>query len=241
VSKIRQHDAGVRTMPGTKIANLRGETIYTPPTGKDRLLALLDDLCKFIHARDGIDPLIKLAVIHYQFEAIHPFSDGNGRTGRIINVLYLVQMGLIKLPVLYLSGYIIANKQAYYRGIKRVTEEGAWEEWILYMLDAIEVTSADTCLRIREIRSLIDITLQRIREQSPKLASKELVELVFQQPYTRISTLTSAGIAQRQTAAEYLQKLEQVGILASVRFGKEKLFINRRLFEILVRPLEDKR
>ncbi len=125
VSKIKLYDAGVRTMPGTKIANPQGETVYTPPVGKDQILAMLDDLCNFIHRSDGIDPLIKLAVIHYQFEAIHPFSDGNGRTGRIINVLYLVQMGLIKLPVLYLSGYIIANKPAYYRGLRRVTEDGA--------------------------------------------------------------------------------------------------------------------
>lgn len=139
---IKQTDDGIRRVPGTKIGNSRtGETIYTPPDGEGRLRDLLGNLETFLHADDGLDPLVKLAAAHYQFEAIHPFTDGNGRTGRIVNILYLVEQGLLELPVLYLSHYIIKNKSAYYDGLRRVTEEGAWEEWILYVLNAIETTA----------------------------------------------------------------------------------------------------
>ncbi len=239
-SNIRQHDTGLRTMPGTRIANQRGEIIYTPPSGKDQILALLNNLCDFIHADDGLDPLIKLAVIHYQFEAIHPFSDGNGRTGRILNVLYLVQAGLLTLPVLYLSGYIIGSKSEYYRGLRMVTEEAAWEAWVVYILTAIETTAKDTCKRIDDIRKLMDHTLEHIRQHHPKLPANELVDLIFQQPYTRISMLAEAGIAHRQTASEYLNKLESIGVLTGTRVGKDKLFVNTPLFDVLIRPLANR-
>lgn len=234
VNIIRLHEAGIRTLPGTVIANLRGETIYTPPTGEECIYRLMTNLCKYIHTEDDIDPLIKLAVIHYQFEAIHPFSDGNGRTGRIINILYLVSQGLIELPVLYLSHYIIENKSAYYSGLRRITEAGAWEEWILYMLTAIEVTALDTCRRIREIRSLLDESLIYAREKLPKIYSKELVELIFQQPYCRIRFVEQAGIAKRQTASHYLQELERIGLLRSAKVGRERLYINEKLFSLLL-------
>lgn len=236
VSIIRETQIGVRTMPGTQIANEQtGSVVFTPPEGERRIRDLLDNLSRYLHEHENTDSLIKMAVAHYQFEAIHPFTDGNGRTGRILNILYLVEAGLIDVPILYLSRYIMENKSEYYNGLRRVTEEGAWEDWIVYMLDAVEKTAIETRQRIVEIKNSLDDAIEIARTRMGQSYKKELIELVFEQPYTRISFLERAGIAKRQTAAKYLSELEEIGLLKSFKSGRERLFVNARLFQILVR------
>ncbi len=232
---IKQSSAGIRMMPGTAIKNMgTGKIVYTPPEGENILRDKLKNLEEFIHADDEIEPLIKLALIHYQFEAIHPFPDGNGRTGRIINILFLASKGLLDLPVLYLSKYIIEKKNDYYILLRRVTEKDEWEPWILYMLDAIEQTALFTKARIIAIRNLLEKSLLLAREKLPARAySKELIELLFRQPYTKGEFLVSAGIAERQTAAEYLKELEKIGILHRKKIGRENLYLNIQLYKLL--------
>lgn len=188
------------------------------------------------HGSDDMDPLVKLALIHYQFEAIHPFPDGNGRTGRIINILFLIQQGLLDLPVLYLSKSIIERKNDYYRLLRQVTEKDAWEPWILFMLKAVEETAIFTRERILAIRSLMNETTEVAREKLPaRVYSKELIETIFRQPYTKGQFLVDTGIAKRQTAAQYLRELESIGILKSQKIGKETLYLNVALYELLSR------
>jgi Fic family protein len=206
--------------------------IYTPPRGRGLLLSLLHNLEHFL-SESGYDPLIRLAVAHYQFEAIHPFVDGNGRTGRILNLLIMLQSGLLDMPVLYLSRYLIQNKQEYYRLIRRVTEEQAWEDWLVFMLTAIEQTASWTTGRIQAIHELLDQTAQRCRLEILKIYSKELVEVIFTQPYCKIAFLVQAGIAERKAASRYLQQLERMGILAGEIHGKEIIYKNLLLLEIL--------
>ena len=235
VRTIRANQAGIRNTPGTKIANgATGEVVFTPPEGEGIIRDKLKNLEEFIHEEDTIDPLIKLALIHYQFEAIHPFSDGNGRTGRIVNILYLTRMHLLELPVLYLSKYIIERKSDYYRLLRQVTEHGEWEHWILYMLDAVEQTALYTRDKILAIRDLMAETLDFARANLPSRAySKELIELLFHQPYTKAQFLVGAGIAERKTASSYLKELEKIGTLQAQKVGKENLYLNKDLFEIL--------
>ncbi|RPI25463.1 MAG: Fic family protein [Acidobacteria bacterium] len=232
---IRENQAGIRNVPGTAIRNLRtGAIVYTPPEGEGIIRDKLRNLEEYIHNENGVDHLVKLAVVHYQFEAIHPFTDGNGRTGRIINILFLVQRGLLELPVLYLSKYIIEKKSDYYRLLREVTQSGDWESWILYMLDAIEQTALHTRRKIQAIRRLLDQTLREAKEKVPsRVYSKDLVELLFFQPYTKVQYLVEAGIAKRQTASEYLKQLERVGLLIPRPSGKEKLYLNQRLLDLL--------
>jgi Fic family protein len=233
---IKRNNSGIRNTPGTKIANVTsGKPLYTPPEGAQIIREKLKNLEEYIHDQDSVDPLIKLAVIHYQFESIHPFTDGNGRTGRILNILYLVSRGLIDLPVLYLSKHIIENKTDYYRLLRKVTEAEEWEPWILYMLEAVEQTALFTKKRIVQIRDLLDDTLKVTREKIPSrgLYSKELMELLFHQPYTKGEFLVKAGIVKRQTAAEYLKLLEGIGILKSIKIGREKLYLNVKLYKLL--------
>ena len=230
---IKQQKLGIRRIPGTKIATTHGEVIYTPPEGESVIRDKLANLEKFIHENDAWDPLIKMAIMHYQFEAIHPFIDGNGRTGRIINILFLVENNLLDSPILFLSHYILKNKQAYYEGLKRVTEAGAWENWIFYMLDAIEITAIETLDSITKIRASIEHTQKLVQEKAPKIYSKDLVEIIFQHPYCKIQFLEQAGIAKRQTASHYLNTLETLGILHSVKSGVERYFINQSLIQIL--------
>jgi len=174
-----------------------------------------------------------MAVAHYQFEAIHPFFDGNGRTGRIFNLLVLIQAGLLDLPVLYLSRYIIQNKQEYYLRLRRVTEQGDWEGLLLFMLAAVEQTALWTTDRIHAIRHLLDATIARCRHEAPKIYSKELIELIFYQPYCKIAFLVQAGIAERKTASSYLQVLERLGILTGEKHGREIIYKHLALLEIL--------
>lgn len=234
VQTITENDAGVRNVPGTAIINgVTGETIYTPPEGEGVLRDKLANLEQFMHADDGMETLVKLALIHYQFEAIHPFADGNGRTGRVLGILFLTYKGLLDLPVLYLSRYIIEHKHDYYILLRGVTEQGAWEPWILYMLDAVEQMSIVTRDRILAIRALMEQTAERVKKELPKIYSKELLELLFRQPYTKGQFVVDAGIAQRQTAAEYLKRLEVLGILRAQRVSKETLYLNVGLYELL--------
>lgn len=230
---IKETSAGVRQTPGTKLANTLGEVIYTPPEGETVVRDKLANLESFLYAETDLDPLIKLAIIHYQFEAIHPFTDGNGRTGRIINILYLIEAGLLDIPVLYLSRHIIDHKSDYYAGLRRVTGENAWEPWIVYMLHAIEQTAQTTRGRILAIRDALNESIERIRHDLPKIYSKDLVELLFRQPYCKIRFLEEAGIAQRKTASHYLQELARIGMLSPVRAGREIYYLNNALLRIL--------
>lgn len=224
----------IRRVPGTALANdATGKVIYTPPQGEALLRSLLADWERFLHEAEAIDPLIRMAVAHYQFEAIHPFADGNGRTGRILNLLFLVEQGLLDSPVLYLSRSIIRRKADYYRLLRAVTAEGRWEDWILYMLKAVEDTARWTTAKIHAIRKLMQDTAEIVRVQAPAAYSRELIELIFVQPYSRIGNLVDAGIAQRQTASVYLKELCDAGVLKEVKAGREKLFINPRLMTLL--------
>jgi Fic family protein len=232
---IKQADFSVRRTPGTRIANGRGQTIYTPPEGDGVIRDKLRELENFMHAEDGLDALVKMALMHYQFEAIHPFPDGNGRTGRILNILYLVDCGLLTQPVLYLSRHIIDHKAAYYEGLRRVTEEGAWIEWVLYMLDAVEQTSLRTRQQIIDILALMESVRERVQREAPGVYSKDLIEQVFRQPYCKIQFLERAGLGTRQTCAKYLRELERLGVLSGQKIGREVYFINEPLFGLLTR------
>lgn len=233
---IKETDEGIRSDPGTVIANPNTrKIIYWPPEGEELIRNLLVNLEHYIHTDDGVDPLIKMAVAHYQFEAIHPFEDGNGRTGRLINILYLMDKVLLNQPVLYLSDAIINQKQEYYRLLRSVTENGEWESWILFMLEAVEDTSRQTMERIGQIITLLEETLELARERLPaRVYSKELIELLFEQPYCKVKHLVDRGIAKRQTAADYLRELEDAGILKSKQVGRENLFLNVGLYDLLV-------
>lgn len=237
VQTIRKNQAGIRNIPGTAVSNAAtGEVIYTPPEGETVIRNKLKNLEEYIHEKDTIDPLIKLAVIHYQFESIHPFSDGNGRTGRILNILFLVFNDLLELPVLYLSKYIITRKNDYYRLMRLVTEQAEWEPWILYMLDTVEQTAFYTRDKILAIRDLLNEILHFAKQKLPdRMYSKELIELLFYQPYSKGQFLLNAGIAKRKTAAEYLKELEKIGILKLYKIGKENLYLNVKLYELLSR------
>lgn len=232
---IKQTTAGIRNTTGTKISTSRGQVIYTPPEGEKLIQGKLANLEEYISSKDDkTDPLIKLAVIHYQFEAIHPFTDGNGRTGRIINILYLVQQKLLELPVIYLSRYIIENKDDYYKLLKSVTEKNEWASWILYILKGILNTAGTTVNKIVDIKNLLDDTVVNMKRILPgRIYSKELIELLFTQPYCKVEFVVNAGIAKRQTAAEYLKEIEKTGLLKSKKVGKEVLYLNIPLFELL--------
>ncbi len=224
----------VRRVPGTKLMNERtGEVDYTPPEGEALLRQLLANWERFLHEAGDVDPLIRMAVAHYQFEAIHPFTDGNGRTGRILNLLFLVEQKLLELPVLYLSRAIIRRKTDYYQLLLTVTTHEAWEDWILYMLHAVDETARWTTDRIRAVRHLMQDTAEYVQSAAYGAYSPELVELIFVQPYCRIKNVVEAGVAQRQTAAVYLKQLVSAGVLEEVKVDREKLFINPRLMRLL--------
>ncbi len=231
---LKAVDMDIRKTPGTQLINERtGEIIYTPPEGETLLRDMLANWERFIHNEVDIDPLIRMAVAHYQFEAIHPFIDGNGRTGRVINILFLIQQDLLQLPILYLSRHIIQNKADYYRLLLAVTKEHDWETWILYMLKAVEETSRWTTAKIGGIRALTEHTTAHVRQALPKIYSRELVDVIFEQPYCRISDLMTKGVAQRQAASRYLKELVGIGVLQEMAVGKEKLFIHPKLMQLL--------
>ena len=232
---IEKNRAGIRKLPGTVLKNeATGEVVYTPPSGEQEIMALLSNLERYMNDdHDGIDPLIKLAVIHHQFESIHPFYDGNGRTGRIINVLYLVLKELLDSPILYLSQYIIRNKASYYRLLQEVRTKGAWEEWILFMLDGIESTAIETLKLIKRINTLVEQTAEDILTALPKIYSRELVALLFFEFYTKTIYIEKGLRISRKTAVTYLSALEESGFLTSERMGRERIYLNKRLFEVV--------
>src|SRR6056297_118057 len=234
-SIVEGNSAGIRRLPGTVLRNDKtGEVVYTPPSSEVEIRRLLGNLEDYMNEDDmQIDPLIKLAVIHYQFESIHPFYDGNGRTGRIINMLYLVLKNLIESPILYLSKYIINNKLEYYNLIQEVRTEENWEDWIIYVLKGVEETSRETLEMARRINHEVQLMTNEIKEKLPKLYSKELIDLLFFEFYTKTRFIQEGLSVTRKTAASYLNTLEKEGILVSEKIGKERIYQNKRLFDIV--------
>lgn len=231
---IKDEPIDIRKKPGTTLRNMAtGAVIYTPPDGEAVIREKLANWQEFLNSRGDLDPLIRCAVQHYQFEAIHPFADGNGRTGRVLNILYLVQQGLLDSPILYLSRYIIRNKADYYRLLLEVTTKQAWAPWIVYMLDSIEHTCGWTTNKIKSIRDLMRHTGEFIHRRLPKIYSWELVELLFKQPYCRIANVVDAGLAKRQTASVYLKSLADIGVLRELNAGRESLFVHPKYIELL--------
>lgn len=233
VQCIKQNTAGIRTTPGTTLSNTKGEVIYTPPSGEDVIREKMANLETFINENHTIDPLIKMAISHYQFDAIHPFSDGNGRTGRILLLLQLKLEQLLDIPALFLSEYIIKNKNKYYNGLRAITEKNDWSEFIIYMLDMVEKTSIRGLDRLESIIQLMETTGQEIKEKLPKVYSKDLVEVIFKLPYTKRQNLIDIDLGTPKTVGNYLIALEEKGFLKSVRVGKEKLYLNRKLMNLL--------
>lgn len=233
VQCIKQNTASIRVTPGTTLRNTKGEVIYTPPSGEKVIREKLANLEKFVNQDENIDPLIKMALMHYQFEAIHPFEDGNGRTGRILLILYLKHSGLLDTSAIYLSEYIIKNKSNYYKRLRGVTENNDWENYILYMLDMIEETSIKGLERLGKITTTMAETAEEIKIKLPKIYSKDLVEILFRLPYTKRQHLIDENIGSPKTVGNYLMTLENYGFLKSVKVGKEKLYLNERLLKIL--------
>jgi len=234
---LEKNDAGFRKVPGTALRNRStGEVVYTPPQDHARILDLMSDLESFINepARLDVDPLVKMALIHYQFESIHPFYDGNGRTGRIINILYLVANDLLNLPILYLSRFIIQNKPDYYRLLQEVRTRGAWEEWVLFMLDGIAATSRQTISLIESIRTMMLDYKHRIRRQFPRMYSQDLLNNLFRHPYTKIPILQKELSVSRLTATRYLDKLSDEGFLQKQRLGRSNYYLNIPLVNLFI-------
>lgn len=213
---LEENSAGIRQLPGIALKNTTtGLTIYTPPDDRQIILQLMKNLEDYLNSADDLSPFIKLAVQHYQFESIHPFYDGNGRTGRIMNVLFLIMKGLLDKPVLYWSKFIIEHKSDYYRLLQEVRTHNNWEEWILYITRAIEVTAHETIDQIYQINELFDQTVEKVKREKPKIYSKDLLELLFVQPYYRIEIVMHHLSVSRPTASRYLNELAGIGILSS--------------------------
>lgn len=232
-----ENNAGIRSTPGTVLKNdTTGEIVYTPPQDKSEIQDLLSNFIEHFNRNDEeLSPLINLAILHYQFESIHPFYDGNGRTGRILNILYLILNELIEVPILYLSSYIINNKSDYYRLLSQTNKTGEFEDWILFMLKAVEVTSKNTIEKISKIKIQLDLTIEKVQIQLPKMYRKELVELLFEQPYSKIEHLVTKLKIERKAASRYLKSLEEIGVLEAYKIGRETLYINVGLIELLKR------
>lgn len=227
-----RNDAGIRSQPGTALVNDKtNEVIYTPPLGINQINRLLGNLVEYLH--DTEDSLAKLAILHYQFESIHPFYDGNGRTGRIVNVLYLVLKGYLDIPILYLSSYIINNRSRYYSLLLGVTRDENWSDWILFFLKGIELTAKETIEKVNQIKTEMERTIEFVREKASKIYSKELVETLFVNPYCKVEFVVSSIGVERKAASRYLHQLTEIGVLEVQKIGKENIFINKRLMEML--------
>lgn len=234
--QVEGNKAGFRKLPGTKLLNdTTGEVVYTPPQDHDTIVSLMNNLEIFMNddTMMDADPLVKMAIMHHQFESIHPFYDGNGRTGRIINILFLIQKNLLDLPVLYLSRYIIKHKNDYYRLLQRVRQTGEWEEWILYMLDGVEQTANESIVLISQIKKLMQQYKQSIRTTLPKMYSQDLLNNLFKYPYTKIEYLENDLGISRSTAIRYLNELEKLKLLAKQKIGRDNFYINQPLFDLL--------
>ena len=232
---LMRTDAGIRKLPGTALKNERtGETIYTPPQKHAELVALMTNLERFNNddALSDADPLVKMAVIHHQFESIHPFHDGNGRTGRIINILYLVAKGLLNIPVLYLSRYVIGSKPDYYHLLQQTRDSGDWEPWIIYMLEGVESTARQTIWIIGQIKSLMMNYKRRMREELPKIYSQEFLNNLFRHPYTKIQTVQNDLQVSRLTATKYLDLLTEKGFVEKHKVGRYSYYVNTPLVQI---------
>ena len=234
---LEENRAGLRKLPGTELKNTStGEVVYTPPQNPQQVEALMTNLVEYLNdiTLSDNDPLVKMAVIHFQFESIHPFYDGNGRTGRIINILYLVAQGLMDLPVLYLSRYIIHNKAAYYSSLQAVRDEQSWESWLLFMLDAIEQTSKETVVLIEAIKQQMQTMKHRMRDELPKIYSQDLLNNLFCHPYTKIEFLERDLSVSRLTAAKYLDALCKKDFLVKHKMGRSNYYINQPLVKLFV-------
>lgn len=236
-SELQGRDMSVREMPGTQIANPATRTVvYTPPEGADVIREKLTAWENFIHTADDLDPLVRMAVAHYQFEAIHPFHDGNGRTGRVINILMLIQAELLQAPILYLSRAIIARKNDYYRLLRGVTAEGAWIDWILFMLQAVCESARSTSRKIEAIRRCQDDMTERARQATPGGRDAEFLAVLFEEPYCRISTVVERCGVSRQTASSWLHALAEAHVVRDEKAGRELLFVNHEFLDVLIRP-----
>jgi Fic family protein len=237
--EIEHNKAGYRKLPGTKLLNQKtGNVVYEPPQDYDSIVILMSNLESYINNDEmsDVDPLVKMAIIHHQFESIHPFYDGNGRTGRIINILYLIKNDLLTLPILYISRYIIQHKDDYYRLLQHVRETGHWEPWILFMLEAVVETAKSTIQVITSMSSAIQHYKQVIRKDAPKVYSHELLNNLFRYPYTKIEFVMSDLEVSRNTAIRYLERLEQLDLLVKRKVGRENFYINKALYALLIRP-----
>jgi Fic family protein len=233
---IEENRAGFRKLPGTALKNNQtGETIYTTPQHPDDIAALMGNLETFINQTDlcDWDPLTRMAVIHHQFESIHPFYDGNGRTGRVINILYLVQQGLLDTPVLYLSRYINQHKADYYRLLQAVRDTGQWEAWLLFILEGVEQTATQTTTLIAGIKNLMQQVKHRLRSERPKIYSQDLINNLFRHPYTKIEFVAGELQVTRKTAAKYLDELVAIGLLSKHKLGKDNYYLNEGLYLLL--------
>jgi len=234
---LKDRDDGFRVTPGTALKNERnGDIVFVPPQDANEIVTLMTALERFVNddAVSDLDPLIKMALIHHQFESIHPFPDGNGRIGRILNVLYLTRTGLLDIPILYLSRHITRNKGDYYRLLQAVRDEGAWEEWVIFMLEGVAETAKTTLQLVSGIGELMQDAKHRMREELPKLYSQELLNNLFRHPYTRIEYVQGDLKITRQTAARYLDSLAEHGFVNKHRAGKNNYFINTRLVRLLM-------
>ena len=238
-SQIKGIQMQIRRVPGTALARQTGEIIYTPPMGEDLLRSLLANWERFLHEVTDLDPFIRMAVAHYQFEAIHPFTDGNGRTGRVLNSLFFISQDLLTLPILYLSRYMIQHKSDYYRLLQDVTRNSNWEDWVLFMLKGVEETSNWTVTKIAAIRKLQVETVDHVRKSAPGIYSHELLNLIFEMPYCRIQNVIERDIAKRETASRYLKELVKIRVLTERAFGREKLFVHPKLMAMLTRDSND--
>lgn len=237
--EIEHNRAGYRKLPGTKLLNqATGETVYDPPQDYDTIVGLMSNLETYINddSLSDVDPLVKMAIIHHQFESIHPFYDGNGRTGRIINILYLIKNDLLSLPVLYLSRYIIRHKADYYRLLQQVRLDGQWEAWILYMLQAVIETSKSTLQVITEIGKAMEHYKEVIGSQAPKIYSHDLVNNLFRYPYTKTEFIMHDLQVSRNTAIRYLEHLEKLDLIEKRKIGRDNYFINKALLGLLIHP-----
>ncbi len=234
---IEENQAGYRQLPGTALKNeLTQEIVYTPPQHPDEILGLMRNLENFMNdnSLSDWDPLVKMAVIHHQFESIHPFYDGNGRTGRIINILYLVKEGLLKIPILYLSRYINQNKAQYYQLLQKVRTDNAWQEWVLYILDGVEQTALQSIQQIHGIRLLMQKHKLKMRTELPKIYSQDLLNNIFRHPYTKIDFIIRDLGVSRPTATRYLDELVRIGHLTRHKIGKDNFYINDDLYQLLL-------
>jgi Fic family protein len=234
---LEKNQAGFRKLPGTELKNAQtGQVVYTPPQHPQEIERLMNNLMQYINdnALCGADPLVKMAIIHHQFESIHPFYDGNGRTGRILNMLYMVNQGLLDLPILYLSRYLIQTKAEYYQQLQNLRDTGEWEPWLLYILEGVTQTAQTTIELIKQIKLLMQTYKQKMRTELPRIYSQELLNNLFNHPYTKIEFVMNDLSVSRLTATKYLDQLVGIGLLDKEKISRSNYYINQPLLEIFI-------